>query len=213
VFGIEQKADIDMKKMWGVSTLTLRRAIALMPLAALAATIERAEAACDITSPVNTATITCSGTTTDANGTTGFGGPFDFGNTYNILSGASIIGTDIGLQFNNFGLSLKDAGSVNNNGTITGGAVGIDSGSAAATITNNGTISGTGANSVGIQNNATAVITNFGTISGTGDGLDLHNGSVTERAAHPRRREQCGYDFGHGPGWLWHHRQNSHRGE
>src|SRR5689334_12959492 len=44
VFGIEQKADIDMKKMWGVSTLTLRRATALMPLAALAASIERAEA-------------------------------------------------------------------------------------------------------------------------------------------------------------------------
>jgi hypothetical protein len=89
VFGIEQKADIDMKKMRGVSALTLRHAIALMPLAALAASIKRAEATCDATAPVSNTTITCTGTTTDANGTTGFGSSADVGNTYKILSGAS----------------------------------------------------------------------------------------------------------------------------
>src|SRR6266516_3741278 len=98
-FGIEQKAAIDMKKIWGVSTLTLRRALALMPLAALAASIERAEAACDAISPIATPiTVTCTGTT--ANGITGFGSPNDSGSTYNVVSGASITGTGFGLQFN-----------------------------------------------------------------------------------------------------------------
>src|SRR6266516_3364786 len=99
VFGIEQKVDIDMTKMWGVSALTLRRAMALMPLAALAASIERAEAACDAISPIATPiTVTCTGTTTSANG--GFGSNNDSGSTYNVVSGASITGSGFGLQFN-----------------------------------------------------------------------------------------------------------------
>jgi hypothetical protein len=161
VFGIEQKADIDMKKMWGVSALTLRRAIALMPLAALAASIERAEAACDATAPVDNTVITCSGTTTNPNGAAGFGGPNDVGNTYNILSGASIRGISIGLQM--------DAGSINNakDGTITGGVYGIFA-NTLVTVDSAGTISGGGA---GISAGSVDLKRNTGTITGGSYGI------------------------------------------
>src|SRR6266487_2573684 len=130
VFGIEQKVDIDMTKMWGVSALTLRRAMALMPLAALAASIERAEAACDAISPIATPiTVTCTGTTTNANGNTGFGSNNDSGSTYNVVSGASVTGLSIGLLFND--------GTVNvaGNSTITGDLRGIQA-TTLATVNN-----------------------------------------------------------------------------
>jgi hypothetical protein len=137
VFGIEQKAAIDMKKMWGVSALTLRRGMVLMPLAALAASIERAEAACDAISPIATPiTVTCTGPIpTSANGDTGFGSASDSGSTYNIAPGASITGTNFGLQFND--------GTVNvaGNSSITGGIEGIFA-SSVATVNNAGAVEG-----------------------------------------------------------------------
>jgi hypothetical protein len=123
-----------MKKMWGVSALTLRRGMALMPLAALAASIERAEAACDAISPIATP-ITVTGTTDNANGNTGFGNSSDTGSTYNVLSGASITGTNFGLQFND--------GTVNvaGNSSITGGIEGIFA-SSVVTVNNAGAVEG-----------------------------------------------------------------------
>jgi hypothetical protein len=69
------------------------------PLLILAlATFDRAQAAnnCDATAPVDNTMITCSGATVNANGTDGYGTNTDKGNTYNILSGASVAGTNFG---------------------------------------------------------------------------------------------------------------------
>lgn len=150
----------------------LRQAIGLAPLIALAAPVDRAEAACDPASPVNNVTVTCSGTTTDANGTTGYGSNSDKGNTYNILVGASVTGTAIGLRFNT-------EGTVNNSGSIAGlsgdGIFGLVRG----TVNNSGTISATGAGSSAVNFNGTGVINNSGNISGVSNGVRMQNGEVT----------------------------------
>jgi hypothetical protein len=65
-------------------------------------------------------TVTCSGTTTDQNGTTGYGTVNDKGNNYNILAGASVTGTSLGMQYGNDGLRPENSGVLNNFGTITG---------------------------------------------------------------------------------------------
>ena len=91
----------------------LRHAIGLAPSIALAAPVDRAEAACDPASPVSNVTVTCTGTTVNANGMDGYGTVADSGNTYNVASGASVSGDGIGLVF--FDLEI-----VNNFGTITG---------------------------------------------------------------------------------------------
>ena len=88
----------------------LRHAIGLAPLIALAVPVDRAEAACDPASPVNDTVVTCTGPT--SNGATGFGNSSDTGNTYNIVSDASVTGTSNGLVF--------DRGTVNNFGSIIG---------------------------------------------------------------------------------------------
>ena len=67
---------------------------------------------CDATAPVDNTIITCSGATVNANGTDGYGTNTDKGNAYNILSGASVAGTNFGLRFN-------DLGTVNNSGAIS----------------------------------------------------------------------------------------------
>ncbi|WFU77962.1 autotransporter domain-containing protein [Bradyrhizobium sp. CIAT3101] len=73
----------------------------------------RAEAACTPPSPVNNTTITCSGTTTNANGTIGYGSATDTGNTINVTSGSFLNGTTSGITLNQ--------GSINNAGAILGG--------------------------------------------------------------------------------------------
>lgn len=155
----------------------LRHAIGLAPLIALAAPVDRAEAACDPVSPVSDVTVTCTGTTTNANGTNGYGTAGDSGNTYNVTSGASLSGTDNGLIF--FTL-----GTVNNFGTITGAGAnrsGIDG--ETGTINNFGTISATGAGGVGVWINSTGFVNNSGSISGSGQGVKLENGEVTNTSA------------------------------
>src|SRR5215467_5643676 len=79
--------------------------------------IDRAAAACDPPSPVNNATVTCSGITTNQNGNNGYGAGNDTGNTINVQSGASVTGTTNGMRFT--------TGTVNNLGTIKGGLNGI----------------------------------------------------------------------------------------
>jgi len=120
--------------------------------------IERVEAACSPASPVNNATVSCTGTTTNSNGSDGYGTNTDVGNTYVIGSGATLTGTDHGLVF--------ATGTVNNSGTITGGNFAVFSDS-------NGVINNIGTSSVisATGNDASAV-----------SGFELHlrnEGSIT----------------------------------
>src|SRR5215469_14046693 len=107
------------------------RAIAPALLLASFAAGGEARAACAPTSPVSGQTVTCTDTTTNQNGTTGYGTFGDTGNTYNVVAGASVTGDVAGLVFT--------SGTVNNAGTITGGAEGI-SADATASVINTGTI-------------------------------------------------------------------------
>jgi hypothetical protein len=160
----------------------LRYATALAPLVALAAPVDRAEAACDPASPVNNVTVTCTGTTTNANGTNGYGTSTlfagDTGNTYSVVSGASVSGT-------NNGLSFFTQGTVNNSGIITGAGTNGSGvrGQVVGTVNNFGTISATGTDGVGVLFDGTGVVNNSGSISGSGQGVRLQNGNVTNTSA------------------------------
>ena len=156
----------------------LRHVIRLAPLIALAAAVDRAEAACDPVSPVSNVTVTCTGTTTNANGTNGYGTDTDSGNTYNVTSGASVSGTGNGLIF-------RTLGTVNNFGTITGAGANRSGilGEVDGTINNFGTISATGAGGAGVFINANGIVNNSGSISGSGRGVFLQNGEVTNTSA------------------------------
>jgi hypothetical protein len=149
----------------------LRLALMIAPLAVS----DGANAACAPTSPVNNATVICSGATVNANGTDGYGTNTDIGNTYNILSGASLAGADTGLIFNT-------AATINNFGTITGGGAGNNGGILGvgnATVNNAGAISATGVSSFGVLLFGSGLVTNFGSISGIGGGIFLRDGEVT----------------------------------
>src|SRR5262245_37267000 len=92
--------------------LTGRHAVALgLAIVSLAAS-ERAAAECTPPSPVNNATVTCTGTT--QNSPDGYGIETDTGNTINVQPGASVTGDRHGLTFSD--------GTVNNRGTISAGA-------------------------------------------------------------------------------------------
>jgi len=153
--------------------LMLRYAIGLAPMIALVAPIDRAEAACDPASPVSNVTVTCTGTTINQDGNTGYGSgddpsPSDSGNTYNIVSGASLTGTRIGLLFDK-------ALIINNFGTITGGSVDGVRGTVGV-VNNFGAISGARS---GVDIFGTGVVNNSGSISGGRIGVELQNGEVT----------------------------------
>src|SRR5947208_1501528 len=92
-----------------------RPAVALALLIAPFAAVERAQAACDPTSPRDNATVTCTGTT--KNDPFGYGSRDDTGNTINVQSGASVTGTNAGLVFHD--------GTVNNFGTVSSAGTGI----------------------------------------------------------------------------------------
>jgi hypothetical protein len=158
---------MDMKHR-GTNYFTLRLALLIAPLAVA----DRANAACAPTSPVNNTTVTCSGVTADQNGPDGYGTPGDKGNTYNILSGASVTGT-------NFGLFFEDFGTVNNSGTIAGANNDGIFGLVRGTVNNSGVISATGAGSAGVNFNGTGSVVNSGSISGVRQGVRLQNGEVT----------------------------------
>jgi hypothetical protein len=167
----------------GTSYWRLRCAIALAMSTAPFVPLDRAEAACDpatsSANPVINTTVTCTGATANQNGTDGYGTRSDDGNTYNILSGASLTGANAGVRFNQ--------GTVNNFGTITG--AGADAGGffrgggiaglAGGTVNNAGSISATGANSAGVKFTAFGSVINSGSISGLSEGIFLQNGEVT----------------------------------
>jgi hypothetical protein len=146
----------------------LRLALLIAPLAVA----DGANAACAPTSPVNNTTVTCTGATIDQNNPDGYGSSSDKGNTYNILSGASVTGTNFGLRFNDFG-------TVNNSGTISSAGDDGVFGLVKGTVNNFGTISATGANSAGVNFNGTGFVINSGSISGVRQGVRLQNGEVT----------------------------------
>jgi hypothetical protein len=150
----------------GANYLMLRLAMLILPLA----TLDRAQAAnnCNATSPVDNTIITCTGVTSDANGLNGYGTSSDTGNTYKILSGASVTGTLAGLIF--------DRGAVTNFGSISGSIetgifgndVNVDN-AASASILSGG---------LGIFATNTAIVHNSGTISGAGDGIDANSSAI-----------------------------------
>lgn len=124
--------------------------------------VESAEAACTPTAPVSNAVVTCTGTTTDANGTTGYGTATDSGNTINISAGSSVIGTHIGIE--------QSMGAVNNAGSIrtdvTNGQIGIAAlNGVDLNNASTGRVDARGANSVAISALAGTVnLENAGTI-------------------------------------------------
>ncbi|WP_145963561.1 autotransporter outer membrane beta-barrel domain-containing protein [Bradyrhizobium algeriense] len=143
-------------------------ALLIVPLAML----DRAQAACTPASPVDNTIVECTGATTDQNGANGYGSggdatPSDSGNTYNIVSGASLTGTRIGLLFDK-------ALIINNFGAITGGSVDGVRGTAGV-VNNFGAISG---GNSGIDIFGTGIVNNFGSITGVNDGVSVQNGEV-----------------------------------
>ena len=155
----------------------------------LLVTTGRAYATCTPPSPVNNASITCTGFTVGQNGTAGYGTGADTGNIVFVESGASVVGSLNGVRL--------QTGSVNNSGGIFGGAsaamppgVGILGDN--VNVTNSGTVTG-GANGSGITTltldldnsgnivsgkfgvlaNGTAIVNNTGTIAATGNGPGL----------------------------------------
>jgi hypothetical protein len=159
----------------GASYLRLRYAIALAMSTAPFVPLDRAQAAnnCDAMSPISNTIITCTGATTDVNGTTGFGTNTDIGNTYNILTNASVTGSSNGLAFRN--------GTVDNAGTIAGVSVGINAADGTAIVTNasTGIIS---SNFDGIFA-GTAIVDNAGIVFGTGSiGIFADTANVVNRS-------------------------------
>ena len=162
----------------GTSYLRLRYAIVPAMLMASFAAAGQAEAACDpatsAANPLINTTVTCTGATAGQNSTTGYGVKEDKGNTINVLSGASVNGTNFGIDINN--VSFADPETINNSGTISG-ASGISGGF--GNVNNNAGATISGSVLFGIEILATGVVTNSGGISGLRSGAKLQNGEVT----------------------------------
>jgi hypothetical protein len=124
----------------------------------------RAEAACTPASPVNNTIVTCTGKTTNQNGTNGYGTVNDNNNTYNIQAGATVTG-------DGFGVVFGTGATVNNDGTITGG-IGISGSDATINNTSTGVITG---DTNGIQA-TTATVRNAGLIAARGVSATGGNG-------------------------------------
>ena len=131
----------------------------------------QAEAACTppttAGTPVVNAPVTCSGATTNQNGTTGYGVPQDNGNTINVQAGASVTGATIGVQITGFG-SFTDATTINNFGTISGGS-GVQGSSGIVNNKSGAIISGTSATGILIFSQGS--VSNLGACPGKGLGI------------------------------------------
>src|SRR5215471_3688507 len=90
-------------------------------LVAPLAVVERTQAACapptSTATPANNTTVTCTGTTTNANPPNGWGTGVETGDTINVQAGATVSGTSAGI-------SVNDA-TINNQG-VTGAASTIE---------------------------------------------------------------------------------------
>ena len=116
--------------------------------------LDRAQATCAPDPPVNNATATCTGTTTNQSGTNGYGTTVLSNNTITDLPGASVTGTYNGVVFvtgsvanfgnvsgtSNNGIFVVGTGDVTNSGVISGGNIGASITNGALTNTNTGTI-------------------------------------------------------------------------
>ena len=116
--------------------------------------LERAHAACAPEPPVDNATATCTGTTTNQSGTNGYGTVFLSNNAITIQPGASVTGTDNGVVFvtgsvanfgsvsgiSNNGIFVVGTGDITNSGSISGGNIGASITNGVLTNANTGTI-------------------------------------------------------------------------
>jgi len=181
------------KTSWQVLVLPL------LVAASLAATMSDARADCT-PAAANNVTATCTGTTNNqgANpppssaGVDGYGTGVETGVTVNVSNGASVTGTNNGINVgsgtvnngtgatisggNNGIIAETGNATVVNSGAISGSALAIDS-LGNATVTNNAgaTIIGSG----GILTNNAADVTNFGAITGTSTFAISGNTAVT----------------------------------
>ena len=125
-----------------------------------------ARAACT-PAAANNVSATCTGATTDQNGTNGYGSAATDNLAVTVVPAASVTGTSYGIRFN--------TGTVVNSGTITGLNDRGIFGATSTTVTNFGTISGY----AGVDAGLNGVVTNFGTITGTfSDGVTGSNITV-----------------------------------
>ena len=148
----------------GPKLMLRRHALMQALLIASFAMSGRAEAACTPASPVNNTIVTCTGKTTNQNGTNGYGTVNDNNNTYNIQVGATVTG-------DGFGMVFGTGATVNNDGTITGG-IGISGSDATINNTSTGVITG---DTSGVQA-TTATVRNAGLISAMGVSASGGNG-------------------------------------
>ncbi|WP_246563236.1 autotransporter outer membrane beta-barrel domain-containing protein [Bradyrhizobium liaoningense] len=141
-------------------------AVAIAGCAVLAVTVS-AHAACSPTAdnspnPPPGTTVTCSGATTDQNGTAGYGTGNQTGIVIAVGSGASVTGSATS------GINVGSA-TVSNSGSITGATNGIFSQND-INVTNNAGASITGTASSGVgSNNGSVTLVNSGTITANGN--------------------------------------------
>ena len=138
-------------------------------LMALFAASGQANAACTPTGKVSNTIVTCTGTSFGIVGNVDVNDIGGVGNTINVLAGATVLGSSIGV--------LAPAGTINNFGDILSTNIGVQT-DGKASVNNHGTIGG---NSFGIlhQGDSTLSIDNSGSIFGTtgiiADTIDLKN--------------------------------------
>ena len=153
--------------------------VALALLAAPFAVADQARAQCTPTTalgtPANNTTVTCTGTTTNQNGSNGYGTGLETGVTINVGPTASAPGP-ASVTGDVTGISLGD-GTINSSGTIealgTGGNGGIAIGAQSVTVTSSGTIQALATKGIAIQATGTATVDNQAGGNITGDGIAI----------------------------------------
>jgi hypothetical protein len=166
--GMKLESQSDLARRFDVRRMTSFGVALTLSLAPMVM-MDRAQAACAPTAPVSNTIVTCAGTTINANGTNGFGTNTDTGNTYNVLGGASVTGSDNGITF--------IRGTVNNSGSIAATNAAGDAifATDSVTLINNAGASITGTDN-GVHAFFGATIRNAGAIAGGHFGIDISNG-------------------------------------